>query len=84
MSRHDIPARDSRYTVVVGWDRSMRTFFAHVKDPSLDEDEEMVLWVGGYFDEAPTVQDLMAAVEPYADIGEEMATKLWHDKQGGH
>lgn len=83
MSRHDIPARDSKYTVVVGWDRPMRTFFAHVKDPSLDEDEEMVLWIGGLFDEVKTVEGLAEAIKAYADLPEKMATTLWHDQHAG-
>lgn len=84
MSRHDIPARDPKFTVTVGWDRPMRTYFAHVRDPSLDEDDEMVLWVGGTFDEVKTLDELVAAVHPYADLSEDMVTKLFYDKQGGH
>jgi hypothetical protein len=83
MSRHDIPARDSKYTVVVGWDRPMRTYFAHVKDTTLDEDEEMVLWVGGLFDEVKTVEALAEAIEGYADLTLGMAATLVEDHNKG-
>jgi hypothetical protein len=83
MSRHEITPRDAKHTVVVGWDRPMGTFFAHVKDPSLDEEEEMVLWVGGLFDEVKTVTGLAKAIRAYADLTDEIALALLVDQQKG-
>jgi hypothetical protein len=83
MSRHDIAARDTKYTITVGWDRPMRTYFAHVKDWTLDEDEEMVLWVGGLFDEVKTVTHLAEAIARYADLTDEMVATLLVDRQKG-
>jgi len=83
MSRYDITPRDPRYTVVVGWDGPMRTYFAHVKDPSLDEEEEMVLWVGGLFDEVKTVTELAKAIARYADLSFDMVATLLVDRLKG-
>jgi hypothetical protein len=40
MSRHSIPARSLGYSVVVGWDNPLMTFFAQVEEENpADEDE---------------------------------------------
>ena len=47
MSRYPFPAQDPCFTVVVGWDNPLATFFAQVFDPSIDDDDEAyVLWIG--------------------------------------
>lgn len=86
MSMHEIPARDSKYEVVVGWDQPMNTYFAHVKDTTISEGDEeerdlIVLWLGGTFDEILTVSLLSTKLYEYAEITGEMVRTLFEDKQ---
>jgi hypothetical protein len=49
MSRYYIPADSAQYTVVVGFDNPLQTFFAMVTDTEKeqnDEDDCIVLWEG--------------------------------------
>jgi hypothetical protein len=81
MSRHTIPARDSKHSVTVGWDPPLQTYFAHVKDWTRDEEDEMVLRVGGWFGEVQSVSALAVAILGYADLLPAMAQTLASDRQ---
>ncbi len=81
MSRHQLSPLNPAYEVAVGWDRPLRTFFAHVIDTSADEadDGRTVLWIrtdaGAVPDPAMDVQ----AVAPYAVIPAELEQTLRGD-----
>ena len=69
MSRYRIPAHHPRYTVVVGWDNPLVTFFAQVFDPAIEEDDEAdLLWIGTTPEAIPTVAVLQAQLADWATI----------------
>ena len=47
MSRYTIPAQHPALTVTVGWDNPLRTLFAQVFDPTIEEDADAHAPVGG-------------------------------------
>lgn len=84
MSRHVIPARDQRLSVVVGWDNPLQSYFAQVAGPERDDEndneEPMLLWVGTKPREVVTVEDLAQHVAPFADLTFEVAEQLRADR----
>lgn len=68
MSRHTIPPKADHHTVVVGWDRPMGTFFAHVRDLTRDEDDQIIVWLGGDYTDITESGTLLERVERYAVI----------------
>ena len=82
MSRYSIPAQDTRFTVVVGWDNPLTTFFAQVFDPSIeDEDEADILWLGTTPEAIPTVAALQAQLAGWATIPADIVDRLTRDQQ---
>ena len=82
MSRYSFPAHTLGFTVVVGWDNPLATFFAEVFDPSIDEDEEAyVLWIGTELQAIPTVGALQAQLAGWATIPAEIVAYLTCDQQ---
>lgn len=79
-----IPALKEGHEVVVGWDRPMRTFFAQVTDPTREEEDQILCWAGGLFDEHKSVDGLAAAIAEYAEIDEATRDLLNLDKVLGH
>ena len=82
MSRHLIPGKQLEYTVVVGWDNPLSTFFASVFDNERDEDDPKheLLFVGCRDKEIPTVAALQAQVAPYATLDQKTIDRLQQDK----
>lgn len=77
MSRHDVPTRDERYAVVVGWDPPLQTFFAQVLERSREHDDDtMVAWVGTARGEIPTVEGLAEQLSPYASLPADLQDTL--------
>ena len=90
MSQHTIPTRQQSIppiTVVVGWDNPMRTFFALVcqepPDDRPDDDPKTLVWVGTDYDEIKTLEPIIEAVAPWADISQETQQKLLADQKEG-
>ena len=82
MSRYRIPAHHPRYTVVVGWDNPLVTFFAQVFDPAIEEDEEAdLLWIGTTPEAIPTVAVLQAQLADWATIPADIVDGLSRDQQ---
>ena len=61
MTRHKL-AHD-RYAASVGWDASLDTFFACVEDPTADEEEGPLLWLGSLPGEYRGFESFRAAFE---------------------
>lgn len=85
MSRYEFRGREPHFSVIVGWDRSLQTYFAQVWDGRLkgvgeENGEEPVLWVGCWGRELPTVDMLVAAVTPFADLPSNICAQLRKDK----
>ena len=82
MSRYHFPAQDPRFTVVVGWDNPLATFFAQVFDPSIEDDDEAdVLWIGTAPQAISTVAALQAQLAGWATIPADIVDRLTRDQQ---
>ena len=82
MSRYHFPAHDPRFTVVVGWDNPLATFFAQVFDPSIDdEDDAYVLWLGTAPQAISTVAALQAQLASCATIPAALVAQLTREQQ---
>ena len=86
MSRHEIPAKDPRHKVIVGWDHPLLTYFAQVIDRAKEdagEDEKFVLWIGCSLREIYEVEDLERRMRRFADLPNGMGATLYGDKDEG-
>jgi hypothetical protein len=79
MSRHLIPAKIERHQVAVGWDNPMSTYFAIVTDET-EDDEAVLLWLGGIHDEYPRAEGMVELLKPYADLTADMIAMLRKDR----
>ena len=71
MSRHTVPCLYSGFTVVVGWDNPLSTFFAQVsRDDAGEDDDPLVLWLGTEPHQIIFPRDLIAPLAPYATIAD--------------
>jgi hypothetical protein len=59
--------------VVVGWDPPLQTFFLQILDPTKDEEDEIIHWVGMRPCELPTVADLDRALDDQAALASGVA-----------
>jgi hypothetical protein len=83
MSRYTIPAHETRYHVVVGWDAPLATFFGEVWDrtvPGEDDDAACVLWAGAALSALPTVDALQTCLAVFATIPADVVTQLQQDR----
>jgi hypothetical protein len=79
-SRYEINAKEpDRYTVIVGWDRRLQTYFAQVMRKDLDRDWDMSLWKGTNPRELGSVEELQKALKDYATIPREVQNALAYD-----
>ncbi|MEO8716531.1 MAG: hypothetical protein ABI369_16115 [Acetobacteraceae bacterium] len=85
MSRHQILARTSDLTVVVGWDNPLGTFFAQVMraEDTEDDSDPVPLWLGGFAGEVLRAEDLIAPLAPYAELDEAAVAQLRADRAAG-
>jgi len=82
MSRYHFPAQDPRFTVVVGWDNPLATFFAQVFDPSIEDDDEAdVLWIGTAPQAISTVAALQAQLAGWATLPAALVAQLTREQQ---
>lgn len=80
MSRHELSAHDG-YSVVVGWDPPLCTFFAQVWDQHKPEDDDEVLWIGFTPGEIRDAKQVVDAVRPWAKIPAGLVDKLTADAE---
>ena len=81
MSRHTIPAADANLTVVIGWDNPLQTFFGQVtRNDAGDEDEPVILWLGGSFADITDPAELIIPLSPYATVTPEHIAQLIADR----
>ena len=83
MSRYHVDAKDAEhFTVIVGWDNPMQTFFVQVWDLAKeeDDDEACVFWIGTHPGSVPTVTALVQAMSAYAALPGDIATQLERDQ----
>jgi hypothetical protein len=81
MSRHNIPAKLPQYSAVVGWDAPLMTFFAQVEEENpADEDDAVVLWLGGQDREYTRAEDMIEPLAPYAELTPDTIETLRADR----
>ena len=81
MTQHRLIPKLPGHTCVVGWDVPLQTYFAIVsRDTDDDEEDNLVLWVGGKPQECRSPSDLIAPLKPYADLTPTMAAQLKADR----
>ena len=68
MSRYTIPPQQPGLTVTVGWDNPLQTLFAQVFDPSSEDADAYLLWIGTAPGAIPTVAALQAQLTGWATI----------------
>ena len=87
MSRYSLkplPEHSGIFEVAVGWDPGLGTFFAIVFGvPSADRDPDVRHWLGGQPRQIVTIEELQAAVSPYAELPMELAKRLSIDQRDG-
>ena len=85
MSRHKLPPRWAGHEVVVGWDPMQSTYFAHVTNITLEEDdpERDVVWIGCRRGEIHDIGIIRDAVKCYTDnpvgFGNDVWMELYRD-----
>lgn len=85
MPRYELRGREPHWSVVVGWDNPLQTYFAQFWDDRLngvgeENGEEPVLWVGCYYAEVPTVSDLQHWLGEYVEIPPDIREQLRQDR----
>ncbi len=81
MSRHTVPTLSEDIELTVGWDPPLATFFAHVcRIDKANDDETMLLWLGGSPQEITRPTDLVAPLLPYATLSAGLLAQLAADR----
>ncbi|TXH09824.1 MAG: hypothetical protein E6R02_08015 [Gammaproteobacteria bacterium] len=87
MSRYSLkplPEHSDIFEVAVGWDPGLGTFFVMVFGvPNASRDPDVRYWHGGKPNQIVTVEDLQAAVSPYAELPMELVSQLRGDQRNG-
>jgi len=87
MSRYDIEFdAANRFLCTVGYDPGLETYFAQVRDRSIDEDaspprDPIVFWAGTLVGELPSVERLQETIKPFVGLDPEMAAALRADER---
>jgi len=86
MSRHEIPAKDPKHKIIVGWDHPLLTYFAQVifrAKEAAGEDEKFALWIGCSLREIYEVDQLARRISRFAQLTPKMRATLYGDKDEG-
>lgn len=89
MSRYELDPdkvtadRGGAFTLAVGWDRPMGTYFMQLAtDPEdRDQEPEILHWIGGDFNECQDVDQLVEAASAYASGAAEYRERLLADRR---
>lgn len=87
MSRYSLkplPGRSDIFEVAVGWNQGLGTFFVMVFGVAdAGRDPDVRYGQGGQPSQIVTVEELRAAVAPYAELSVELASRLRADQRNG-
>lgn len=74
MSRFAYQGKESYWTIIVGWDNPLRTFFAQVWDERDDweSDPWPTFWVGTRIEEVLTLEHLDSLLAPFGEVPTEL------------
>lgn len=83
VSQHVV--HDEHFKFVFGWDQPLQSFYLQKHDPTRDEDEEIVVWLGATADtKMYEVEDLVhAAAKNGLRINHPMRVTLYGEKDDG-
>jgi hypothetical protein len=79
MSRYKFEGNRPEFSIVVGWDNPLGSYFAQVWDGGELEEGNLRLWVGAGADKVPTVEALAGLVASYGIIPAEVLARLEAD-----
>lgn len=81
-SRRILAAKIDGYSVVVGWDNPMMTYFAQVERPpaGADNDDTIVLWLGSRPREYLRPEEMVEPLAPYGALDAETLAALRADR----
>ena len=83
MSRHEVKSFNTeQFTVIVGWDNPLQTYFAQVWDSRLQDEDDKggVFWVGTHPGSVRSVSDLAQVISGYAALPEDTKAQLERDR----
>jgi hypothetical protein len=84
MSRYTFTGHRPALSIVVGWDKPLRTYFAQVWEGGGPPAGELRLWVGAGLDRVLTVETLAGLLAPYGDIPKRLVSRLEDDQDRSH
>lgn len=85
MSRYELTINPPN-TLAIGWDRPMNTYFLQLQKESVenpDADPEMVIWIGGDFDECQNVDHILDVASRYSADAAGYRDRLVADRAAG-
>jgi hypothetical protein len=83
MSQHIV--QEERFKFVFGWDQPLMSFYFQKHDPSRDEDDQIVVWLGATADtKLYEVEDLVRVAKKNGlYINHSMRVKLYGERDDG-
>lgn len=86
MSNYSIHPVNRDHEIMAGWDPAMNTYFAHVFDITMYEDDPKrdILWIGCTPNEIHDVDIISRELSPYADLDllARIINKMYGDANG--
>jgi hypothetical protein len=79
VSRHQLPTKNPRWIVFVGWDPPLQTYFAQVYDAKGKAEDQPFIWPGAI--EPIAWKSIIDAISPYAEVSMEIAERLVEDRR---
>lgn len=78
---YNFPTDNTDHDGWIGWDKALNTYFLHVVDETLAEDDENrdITWVGTTRSEILNLDVLLSKAKAHGNVDEELRAKLsWH------
>lgn len=76
MSRYTFTGNQPNLSIVVGWDRPLKSYFAQVWDGGRPQSGDLLLWVGAGPPPTPTLEGLAERLAPFGRIPDEVVYQL--------
>jgi hypothetical protein len=80
VSRHQLPTKNPRFEVFVGWAPTLQTYFAQVYDTKGEEEYQPFISLGADLKRVMWME-IIQAISPYAAVTLEIAERLVEDKR---
>lgn len=81
MSQYTYPTKNKDHTAMIGWDDGLQTYFLHVIDETIVEDEEGrdVKWIGATPYEIHDLNLLIREAQLHGHVSEDLERQLYRD-----